>query len=54
VDLRSDGKIPFEIKGDLLYRKEHRAYLDEVIDAMETGKRIVSKTMAELEAMERN
>ncbi|GHV43562.1 DNA-damage-inducible protein J [Spirochaetia bacterium] len=48
-----EGKIPFEIKGDLFYNKEHRAYLDEAIDAMNTGKRIVSKTMAELEAMER-
>ncbi|GHU86706.1 DNA damage-inducible protein [Spirochaetia bacterium] len=49
-----EGKIPFEIKGDTLYSKEHRAYLDEAIDAMNTGKRIVSKTMAELEAMERD
>ncbi|GHT67101.1 hypothetical protein FACS189485_00950 [Spirochaetia bacterium] len=49
-----EGKIPFEIKGDTLYSKGHRAYLDEAIDAMNTGKRIVSKTMAELEAMERD
>ena len=47
-----EGKIPFEIKGDPLYSKEHRDYLDEAIDAMNAGKRVVSKTMAELDAME--
>jgi DNA-damage-inducible protein J len=47
------GKIPFEITADSFYSEANQAYLNKVIDKIESGDtKYIIKTIEELEAME--
>lgn len=47
-----EHRIPFELSADPFYSESNLAFLREGIEQLEQGE-VVTKTMAELEAMER-
>lgn len=47
-----EGKIPFELKTDLFYRRENLDELKRRADEMKDKNNVVVKTMAELRGME--
>ncbi len=46
------NRIPFDIVGDPFYSESNQRHLLKVIEDLNSGKNIVTKTMEELEAME--